>query len=302
MAAKRKPSSSRRKTPPSPEEWCFAKSRVPDKELVPCLLWEYLRESQTVRKLASEWQDLFKRHGSDEEQAALWQRMQELEININHPLRLWDFMVTVIVQTFGFRDLIDCPWQGLSDKIKSSLCESCRLNSPAFVGMDWDASIFNNLVGQKRTASGRTCIDAKVRLAKPFDGMEGILLVVDWANFDDAAIKESLAELVNGLERPEHLKPKFRKEPGQQRRTEWRGKLQSLGMARIHAFQHPKILKSQLPAAYEHFTHGLDDKGPTALQKKLAAGSKRFENAFHQVLTFDRRPPRCIASGRLAKK
>jgi hypothetical protein len=39
--------------PLTEHDWNF--SRVPDSELIPCLLWEILRESPTARQLGQAW-------------------------------------------------------------------------------------------------------------------------------------------------------------------------------------------------------------------------------------------------------
>mgnify|MGYP003394133637 CR=1 FL=1 len=45
----------------SDADWWFSKDRVPDEELIPCLIWEFLSESQTVRQLVHDWQTWFER-------------------------------------------------------------------------------------------------------------------------------------------------------------------------------------------------------------------------------------------------
>jgi len=64
------------------EDWNFSKERMPDDELVPCLLWEFIRESKTAQQLAQDWTRLGTTGETEPDQNKLNERMRALKFNL----------------------------------------------------------------------------------------------------------------------------------------------------------------------------------------------------------------------------
>jgi hypothetical protein len=279
-------------------EWRFSQDRVPDSELVPCLLWEFLRESQTVSRLVSEWAKIFAAGEKNLDQRPLRSRMEALKVRLNAPIRLSDF-INHAVLTRGFNRGIDLPWQHLAADAKKNLILTSTANPPVFVGYDLHASLLEQAL--RRKDDGTALLQAKAMMPGWDNGKQLTLLVIDWGRYDDASIRAALQSLANDLKRPEGIEPQVQKASGLGRRTEWRGKLNDLGAARLSARYSAVQLRTDMPVAFREFASKLSDRGPTALEKKLAAARRRFEASFHKLLPFEKQAPRCLAASRFTK-
>lgn len=282
-------------------EVIFSKERVPNRELFACLLWEFFRESKTVHELASDWKKLFKSGEQFPDQSSLWQRTSEIKPAINHPLRVEDYVSMVVVQCFGFHDGIKTPWQDLPAATKQKLIENSAANPPVFIGYDLHASAFHSALSDKERTSEDFLVKATAMMPGHEQGKELVLLVVDWARYDDNAIKDGVASLFKNLTRPSGIKPQVRKGSGLGNPNEWRGKLNDLGATRAFAHHAASELKWKHLNIYDFFAAKLTDKGPTAVAKKLAAARRRFEVSFPNVLPFEKTSPVCLSCSRFTK-
>lgn len=282
-------------------EVIFSKDRLPDRELFACLLWEFLRESKIVHVLASDWKKLMESGEQFPDQSLLWQRTREIKPEINHPLRVEDYVSMVVVQCFGFHFGIGTPWQDLPAVTKQKLIENSTANPPVFIGYDLHASAFHAAISDKARTSEDFLVKATAMMPGHEQGKELVLLVVDWARYDDNAIKDGVASLLNNLSRPSGIKPQVRKGSGLGNPNEWRGKLNDLGATRAFARHAASELKWKQSNIYDFFAAKLTDKGPTAVAKKLAAARRRFEVSFHKVLPFEKTSPLCLACSRSIK-
>lgn len=287
------------------EEWRFTPDRLTDNELVPCLIWEFLRESQTVRSLVAEWADQFKLGKDAPDQAPLSARTQKLKVVINYPIR-FDNMVSCIVSgAFGLNKLFEQPWQSLNPVFRQQVIGWGRINPAAFIGYDLHAGLLCQALLEKKAANpAPAVIPARAMIPILRKGCEAVVLVIDWAHYDDneiaAAFDNLQAELVK---RPDRIDRQVRKGSGLQRLAEWRAKLNDLGLARLSARYQARQLKQVLPEAYNFIAATLSDEGPTAVEKKLAAARRRFRNSFREILPFEKRDPLCFAqSVRFSRK
>lgn len=285
-------------------EWRFTKDCVPDDELVACLLWEFLRESQTSRQLAQDWSEWFARgktDNSDMEQTVLRGRTNKIKPSLNNPLRFDDFISMVVVQCFGFKKLIDSPWQRLSTAGRKYIVQRCNVNPPVFVGTDLHLTMLNEAMRSKEPNEGEALVKAKAMMQDLNPGQELMLLVVDWARYDNASIKKEFLKLIKELPRPDGIRPQVRKASGLGRLSEWRGKLSDLGISRLSRYQ-ARQLKREMPNVYELLASTLSDAGPTAVERKMASARRRFKASFHEILTFEKKAPLCLVNSRFSPK
>jgi|GEM_PF-2562489 len=281
-------------------DWNFPKGRVPDEELIPCLLWEFLRESVTVRDIARDWAAWIALGKAAPDQTPLSLRTQQIRPVINAPFTD-TFIHSVCAQCFGFAKWFDQPWQSLSEKTRRNLTDSNRTNPALFVGYGLHATGFVQAMREKRAESSDPLVQARAMLPESFGDQEAVLLVIDWGRYDDAKIRAEFSTLVDALPRPEGIKPTVQSGSGLQNPNEWRGKLNSLGMARIYARYDATQLSATHPSVYRAVAKGLSDDGPVSVAKKLRAARKRFEESFATLLPFESKPPLCITSSRLTR-
>lgn len=283
-------------------DWLFTKAQVPDHELVHCLLWEYHRESATVRQLALDWFAWFSKGPtptSDQEQTALWARMKKLEVLVNSPLKIDNFLSQVVVQGFGLNQLLDCPWQQLNPDSRKAIIEGSTTNPPVYLG-----HVFPHLSILTESLKSRCNEDpfvlAKAMMPELAPGKEVLLVVVDWGLYDDNSVKDAFKHLGDNLDRPKGIKPQVRKASGLGRAAEWRGKLNDLGVARLSRY-HARQLKEVEPRAYEFLATTLSDVGPTAVENKMASSRRRFKTSFREILPFEHRIPHCLSIPRFTR-
>lgn len=283
------------------EDWLFTEDLVPDDELIVCLLWEYLRESQTVRELALDWfawSEKGQTDSSDQEQTALWGRMKNVIVKLNSPLQYDDFICRVLVQGFGLRKLLDCPWQQLDPTARKSIINNCAANPAAFIGYDFPhLKALNNTIDTKRNKGPVNL--AKAMLGDLHPGQELMLVVVDW-RYDESAIKDGIKRLADDLHRPEGIELEFRKASGLGRASEWRGKLNDLGVARLSRY-HARQLELVESRAYKFLITNLSHVDPTAVEKKMSSSRRRFKASFRKILPFERRVPHCLSIPRFTR-
>lgn len=100
--------------PPLTEaDWNFSPDRVPDWELIPCLLWEYLRESATVRQLALDYSSTPAR-AEDRIWNKLFKKQTAIRFRINHELDIPEFVDRAFNPQYRkARNPTRLPWQKL---------------------------------------------------------------------------------------------------------------------------------------------------------------------------------------------
>lgn len=307
---------------PTEHDWNFSADRVPPGELIPCLLWEFLRESATAQKLAQDWRAWsgHRARGKEDNQAELSARLEKLTFVLNHKLNIREFLSRArFVWTHG--ELANGPWQELHHKTKEWLREPCdRVNEPVFIGLEMHvgelaavaATRFQEELARIPSVKGPLSVDeankmpplkiprARARLnhfTPPGSVYEALCVMVDWGRYDDNAIRASFHKLTEEViaSRPKTIEPQVEKKSGKGRLTQWRGMLNSLGVARLRGYyKSAGTLKTQNSAAYTQIAESLSDKGPSAVQKKLDAGVRRFLSRFNEVLPFEGRPPLCL--------
>ncbi len=293
---------------------------MPDNELVPCLLWEYLRESQTARQLAREWRELFTAaDAAKRDQAPLAIRTQSLPVKINHELRIPDFMYCAVAIVSGFHGLSGVSWRSLTPNAKRFLREPCEsINPPAFIGLEMHARVlaedatrrFNEELARTPSTTGPVSLEelrkqpplripeARATLnyfKQPDSHYEAFCVVVDWKRYDNSAIKTALNDLTKKIlaSRPAGVEPQIRSgwtKRNEGENSEWRGKLQSLGRARLHwRCDGVPHLRHAYSDAYAWLANNLGaDKGNRAIGKSLSDGAARFKEAFWEILPFEK--------------
>jgi hypothetical protein len=284
------------------DDWFFPKDGVPDDELILCLVWEYLRESQKARQLADDWSAFFEREEVDSlapVEAMLLRRTYEIQVSLNTPLWLEAFVITLVRNKFGARQKLDIPWQSLPGKTRKDLVKECLPDPPVFVG-----KVFPHLeylmAALKSSENNRTLLQAQATINVLTEKKEALLLIIDWERYDDSYIKAAFESLIATLRRPPGIKPRVRRASGLGRASEWRGKLNDLGIARLSRF-HPRQLAQVMPEAYDVIAKDLSDKGPTAVEKKMASARRRFNAAFHKILPFEKDMPLCLLNPRFRR-
>jgi hypothetical protein len=304
--------------PLTDEDFDFSSDRVPDLELMPCLLIEFLRESSTARQLeldfieASAIATRLQQKMIDK----LYARLAEIRININHKLDVPGFVERAVVSTEQFMGLLQKSWQNLHPEVKQILTLRCtEVEKAAFITTDelhtyelFKAMRLAELLYMKAFESDKQLLPtADARAPLDFlDGETGRMIfgvVADFSRYDDNAIRAALANVAEEIikSRPKNTKPQVRKESGQGRNAEWRGILNSLGLARLYAHYTAQELKSKMPKIYDRIAKPLKDKGTTAVQKKLDSARVRFVARFHEILPFEKLPPLCLRQSRIVK-
>ena len=297
--------------PLSAEDLFFPADRVLDRELVPCLLYELLRESVTARNLERDFVENLKTATANELDK-LFARQVEIRFSINHKLDIPQFVSHIFEPRYRrAKTLATLPWQKLHPKIKNYLSEPCtRINEAAFISNNY----FHTEKLAKVSREHPEIYDLNATSVPPSRAMldadtwaEGCMafcVVADFARYDDNAIRAVIAtdladEIINS--RPRGLKPQVRKESGQGRIAEWRGILNSLGLARLSARFTAQELRTKMPKIYKQIAKPLADKGTTAVQKKLNGARHRFVVRFHEILPFEKHQPLCLQPSRSSK-
>jgi len=295
------------RSPLSRTEWDF--SGVPDNELVPCLLFEYLRESATAQRLSNALLPLaHPTKGWHDDARVLLEQVEQMRISINHPLNTPHFinMAIIPIVAWNIHEQLKSPWQQLSPKPKLYLTQSCTEVDAAAYFADSDVytdqlanamreAVIEDIHADKDAPAILKAM-ADVNLKGSYPGRKVFGIVADFARYDDNGIRAAMAlrteEIIRS--RPAGIKPQFRRESGRGRNAEWRGVLNSLGMARLSVRYKAHVLRAKLPDAYAQITDSLADKGTTAAQKKLDGARNRFLNRFHKILPFEKLPPLCL--------
>ena len=306
--------SSRSRPTLTEEDWNFSAERVPDSELVPCLLFEILRESATVRELTHGL--IAGTTGYDADARKKMELLVGLRININHALTAPMFLRCIVDPNlrWEFTDLLKSPWPKLHPKTKETLILCCiEFRKAAYIS-DCDSqtdqlaeamreSVIRDMLADSEaaaTAQARTPLIVK----GSYEGRVIYGIVVDFAHYDDNAIRAALVdtvvpEIIKG--RPKGINPQVLVESGRGRKDEWRGILNGLGMARLSARYSAQVLMKNQPKIYSQVAESLADKGTTAVQKKLHSARARFVDRFHEILPFEKLPPLCLGQSRSTK-
>ena len=297
------------------EDWNFSKLRVPDDELVPCLLWEFLRESKTARTLAKDWVEFGTPGGATSDQNLLWERMRALKFSLNHKIEMTEFIDWALGPSWMTKRLANISWQKLPLKTRQKLAEpATTINEPVFLSMGNLHTMHIDRTMQKLTTEADDTLVNGIGAPYPparamlesltrGKGCEAFCIVVDWGRYDDEAIRESFTKLAVTIKRPPGIIPQVKKGAGLGNPNEWRGKLNGLGRTRIHCYYNGvETLKRMNQPAYEWVVARSKDKGTTSATKILDAAKGRFLEAFQEIFPFEQgNLPLCVANSRFAR-
>ena len=302
------------------EDYRFSEDRVPDRELVACLLFEFLRESATAQKLTRGLIEKLKSRGLlglgfvGDDATRFLKQVETLRFGINHPLDMSGFIYCALVPIpkWDFIGLLNNPWQQLRPDVKQTLTQCCtEVTKAAFISdseieTDQLAEAMREAVIRDMEAGKDAPLTAKaiadVVHKGSYPGRKIFGVVADYARYDDNAIRAALdlvkEEIIRN--RPKGIKPQVRKESGLGRPDDWRGKLNSLGRTRLYChYDGVDALKRGNPTAHQWLVAGLTDKGDRAALKALADAKGRFVRAFHEILPFEKGAlPLCVANSR----
>lgn len=302
------------------EDYNFSAERVPDLELVSCLLFELLRESATAQHLTQSLTEKLEERGIlgpgfGDGATGLLKQVESLRFCINHPLNMLGFISCAVtpIPAWDFIGLLNNPWQKLRSDVKQLLTQHCtEVNKAAYIS-DCDShtdqlanamaeSVIEDSLADRNAPATAKAI-ASLDIKGSYKGRKIFGVVVDYALYDDNAIRAELdlvkEEIIKN--RPKDTQPQMRKESGLGRNAEWRGMLNSLGLARLSAHYTAQELRTKLPTVYDQIAEPLTDKGTTAVQKKLDSARRRFVARFHEILLFEKDPPLCLRPSRTAK-
>jgi len=262
------------RSPLTREDWDF--SIVPDPELVPCLLWEFLRESETAHRFVNEWKLREEKLGppnpnSDPEYLERINRcFKNFRFKINHAFHQNLFIYSALNGNVPF----STPWKKIPAEPKQLLKD------------------------------GVLIVERPVAIVPPFgffpmfdDQSETFRVRVRYGLYDDNAIRHEIttkfADAIIKC-RPKGVAPQARQESGKGRNSEWRGMLNSLGLARLAGRYTARQLQTEMPEVYRHVAESRSDKVTSAVQNKLRDASRRFRKRFQEILPFEKRPPLCL--------
>lgn len=301
------------------EDWNFA--RVPTNELVACLLWEFLRESQTAQKLVSDWCAWLghTERGEQHNQAELFARMKALTVKINRNLYIPDFIQDAVLKISACHKFANEPWQKLPEGAKLALRESCdRVNKPVYIALALQADEMNCQVQrrseeiEKNTPDGGTLATvfarAPLQVFKRDTSAEAICIVVDWGRYNVQAIVKGFEVLAKRIieTRPQGVVPQCGKGRGKKAdEAALRPQLKNLGLARLNTrYDGITALEKHNPAAYRFIKTVLNKASPSqeAIEKLLSKAKTTFEKNFHEALPFEHAEPLCIARSRFGQK
>lgn len=281
-------------------DWDFSADAVPKADLIPCLMWEFLRESSFARKLTDDrivWQ---RGNSSDAGQHKIWKKLQGMEIKFNYPRNFSEFIMFFVWGDFGENASYLHPWQSLHPRWRERLTKCTQPFRAAFVGSETHLLWLQDAL---KNATKELCPvnDPARSLINHSPGREVITIVVNWGFHDNEAIRKSLEYLAKDIAntRPLGVVPKSTTGSGKQSSRELRGMLNSLGMTRIYSRYDPQQLRAVEESLYKSLVKSLTDKGPTNLTKKLNAAKKRFEERFRELLPFESERPLCLKESRL---
>ncbi len=299
------------KIPLTEEDWNFSEERVPDNELVPCLLWEYLRESQTARKYSQGWAKL--RAEKKDVRAALGPRLQQIVngITINHHLVLHDFVINILEDAWGRNPRTIIPWQKLLAQGKKRMAEPCNLvNPPVYISTGYfhldqlkesvDAAVKSS---EAKLPDGRRVgyppARAMLKYLTRGPGCEAFCIVVDWGRYNKNAIKAAFKKLADDITKspPQGITPQSKKGQGRNKPRDWRAKLQRLGLARIRSYSNAV---GDLTEAQKELVRQRRRESPktrnsqhtdSEIWQSLWDAKKDFTDTFKEIMTFEKQPP-----------
>lgn len=298
----RSPIRPQHRQPLTEAEWLFDKDRVPDSELIACLLWEYLRESQTVAELAQEWRE-FHARGAKGSCSKLLERTMRIQPELNFPFERHDFVARLVQIEFGLEGRFGVPWQQLPKGCRAEYARWASVAPAVFVTGPAYLRDFRSALAEFECADPLhpNRVVLRRNASKRIVGQELVLLVINWPAYDDGQIRAALEEFAKSQRRPEDVQPAIKAGRGLGRTAELRGKLRSLGAARLQARYPVAQLKREVPTAYDHWVRKLADNGPTAVDKALRAARKAFENSFKGIFGAKEKTPLCLVHSRLAR-
>ena len=228
------------------EGWNFSSERVAKEELEACLIYEFARESLAVERVVSLWREHFREAAEWQrtrctpfdpqggKQRLIWQESQKLRPGVNFPFG-GDGFDGFLVQGFALLDLDKQPWQSLSAPQRKEITRRFRRNPAVRVGvLEYDFGLLHNAFKEGPPEPEGEFFDFTPVSHVDERGCERLVLVIEWAGYDEAAIKMQFARLLDGR-RPKGVRPAVVTGKGKGRASELRDKLNCLGAARLRA-------------------------------------------------------------------
>jgi len=239
-------------------EWNFDKERLPVAELVACCLWEYARESATLRRARRQCMT-----GS-------------ADVTIRHPIEAVQMFIHESV-FLSAQDVClvhklaaDChlprtnsfpvPWQQLSKDERACRAQSVDLKLKPYVPFQRVQTARLQFPRQRSSDSAwrRGVAPLFPQWRGPYlerqlphgfiapNGTETCVVEIDWAHFTDKQITEAVAQ-----SRPKKIpEPKNK---GGHKREDWRAKLVRLGLLRLRG---DRTAEAALQVLYKAFPPG----------------------------------------------
>jgi len=291
----------------TPEEWCFSPEKVSKDEIVPCLLYEYARESPLVRRVSDAVHEYTQMKIAVESITGPICAQTRLDPTQN---RILDTMVMELAKittvppydNHGLRMLLllgdiprDAPpWQRLSTDQKSKFAFFAVKESP-FKRLSMHAlPIFQaNIEKIAMARKAIRAIEEKELCAKyggnreawpksqfsqddassvDDDGTETTAVCIDWGAFSDRQIRDGFSRWIR------HNRPFVFPEPksrGKQKTRDMRAALSALGVVRVCSRFTLCETKNKLPDFYEQMLSPLVAPTGRAFSSSLKATEMR---------------------------
>lgn len=308
------------------EEWNFPPEHVPDAELVPCLLYEYMRESPVVQRIVDKIheRERLRRDARLCDEASCGEKSRAAdvleediwsELQLIHMIGPYDDGGVRTVVEDGVFPQAGTPWQTLPAKQKASFA-LWTVRHDAFhrtgglalskIRSSWDKQAlelkatrdkedkelesrygpFRKDWPKRENAVPRASVLSR-------DGTEDTVVRIDWRHFTNRQIRDAV-ELWIGRNRPGSIpEPTAR---GKQKACDMRAALNALGVVRVCSRHTLLETRFAVPEFWEqnvaeNVYDGKKGRCMSFAEKEMRERRKLAEGTFLRLLPFERRCP-----------
>jgi len=292
------------------EEWDFSPDRVSKDELIPCLLYEYARESPTICELSQRVAQCAPGEEPDNFDAEIWQELRKIKTVSPYN----GYGLQSIIRQGDFPDYTR-PWQILTREQKDTFnlwtVKRHRFLRPtAHVVREIQASIdkqkaeinaANDREDQKMRAKygpyRKDWPKREMLYAKPsaiiHTGAETTVILIDWAAFTNRQIRDAAWLWIKHNRPPDTPEPTAR---GKQKAHDIRASLNALGIVRVCRRYTLCETKFKLPDFWKQRVHRFVFESKNALcwswaEKEMNQKRHLASRTFLRLLQFETRVP-----------
>lgn len=293
-----------------PEEWDFSPERVSKDELIPCLLYEYARESPTICELSRRVAKCPPREEPDNFDAKIWQKLRKIKTVFPYN----DYGLQLTIRDGDFPDYTR-PWQMLTREQKDTFSlwtvkryrflrsteQALREIQEAVKKQKAEINAANDREDKEMRAKYGPCRKDWPKRERLFvkptaithSGAEATVILIDWAAFTNRQIRDAAWQWIENNRPPDIPEPKAR---GKQKAHDIRAALNALGIVRVcHRYTLCET-KSKLPDFWEQSVRRFVFQGKSVpcwswAEKEMNQKRQLAGRTFLRLLPFETRVP-----------